>query len=60
MIGLDEAAKVAQISEVYSDSLKCQSGCIVIDNIIDLIQYVPMDRHYSKAILQRFAEFLRK
>ena len=60
MIGLAESGKLSKIFDVYYDSLKCQTSCIIFDEIIDLIEYVPLDKHYSRAILQGFIEILKK
>ena len=48
-----------KISDVLFDSLRCKNSCIIFDEIVDLIEYVPLDRHYSRAILQRFVEILK-
>jgi hypothetical protein len=54
MIGLDEQGKLKKITDVFFDSQRCKNSCIIFDEIVDLIEYVPLDKHYSKAILQRF------
>ena len=59
MIGLAELGKLTKISDVLFDSLRCNNSCIIFDEIIDLIEYVPLDKHYSRAILQRFVQILK-
>lgn len=54
LIGLGESSKADKIFDVYFDSLKCESSCLIFDEIIDLIEYVPLDKHYSRTLFQGF------
>lgn len=60
MVGMNENGKLDKIYEVYFDSLKCDNSVIIFDDIIDLIEYVALDKHYSKTILQAFIQIFKK
>ncbi len=60
MVGMAENGKLDKIYNVYFDSLKCKTSVIIFDDIIDLVEYVSLDKHYSKPILQAFIQIFKK
>ncbi|KAI9315985.1 P-loop containing nucleoside triphosphate hydrolase protein [Dichotomocladium elegans] len=60
MVGMTEAAKIADITKVFNDSYKSPLSVIVIDNIERLLDYTPIGPRFSNAVLQALLVLIKK
>ncbi|KAI9494540.1 P-loop containing nucleoside triphosphate hydrolase protein [Zychaea mexicana] len=60
MVGMTEAAKIAEINRVFNDSYKSPLSVIVIDNVERLVDWVPIGPRFSNAILQALLVLIKK
>lgn len=60
MIAYSESAKCQAINKIFEDAYRCQLGCIVVDDIEHLIEYVPSGPRFSNTVLQTLTVLLKK
>lgn len=60
MLGFGEAQKVSHITKIFIDAYKSPIGCVVIDSIERILEWVPIGPRFSNPILQTLITCLRK
>jgi len=60
MAGFSEAAKVAHIMRVFDSAYKSRTSMVVVDNIEQIIDWVPIGPRFSNSVLQTLMVYLRK
>ncbi|KAJ2718424.1 transport between ER and Golgi ATPase protein [Coemansia sp. Benny D115] len=52
MVGANESQRISQITKIFNDSYKSPLSLIVIDDIEDLVEWVPIGPRFSTSVLQ--------
>lgn len=56
---LNAEQKLAYLIKVFEDAERCNQSCIVLDDIIRLIEYIPQGEKYNNSVLQLFLNVLK-
>lgn len=56
---LNENQKAEYLTQLFEDSKKCDQSCIVLDDLLKLIEYVPLSSKYSNILLQRIQHIIK-
>ena len=59
MRGMGEMAKVSYLNKVFEDAYKSPQNVVVIDNIEDIIDWVPIGPRFSNSVLQALKTALK-
>lgn len=60
MVGMGEAAKIANLHKIFMDAHKSTLSVVVIDSIETILEWVPIGPRFSNPILQTLVALLRK
>ncbi len=60
LVGLTEGEKIRNITKIFDDAYRTNNACIVIDDIERLIDFTPIGRRFSNAVLQTLLLLLEK
>ncbi len=60
MVGMGEAAKIANLHKIFMDAHKSTLSVVVIDSIETIFEWVPIGPRFSNPILQTLVALLRK
>ena len=56
---LTENQKISYLLKVFEDSKRCKQSCIILDDLLRLIQFIPLGNKYNNSILQLIMNFLK-
>ena len=59
-IGFNEQQTMAEIVHIFEDAEKCPLSFILLDDVIRLVDYVPLGQKFNSSILNLILNLLKK
>lgn len=59
LYNLTDQQKLNWIIKIFEDSKRCKDSCIILDDLLRLIEYIPMGSRFNNLTLQLLINLLR-